>query len=72
MCESEYGCVAEHEVDDVVVVQWLWAADFLLRLNFVVVSLGGEGGEIGLFVLQRVSLRERVHLNTIFINQPII
>jgi len=49
-----------------VVVQWLWAADFLLRLNFVVVSLGGEGGEggeIGLFV---------VHLNTIFINQPII
>ncbi len=66
MCESEYGCVAEHEVDDVVVVQWLWAADFLLRLNFVVVSLGGEGGEggeIGLFV---------VHLNTIFINQPII
>jgi hypothetical protein len=34
--------------------------------------LGGEGGEIGLFVLQRVSLRERVHLNTIFINQPII
>lgn len=57
MCECEHEGVAEHEVDDVVVVQWLRAVDFLLHLRFVVVSLRG-GGEIGLFVVQSVYLRK--------------